>query len=275
VSVIGGCNLSCPFCHNEGAPTHGFLKLEVAETAIAAAAAAGFTRVQFTGGEPLLRLDIGDFVRAAKRHVDDVGVTTNGTYLMRALDPLVDAGISRIHVSLQTESLIEAGTPEAWGIPTWLAPTIERSNAGAFALRLNLPVPAEFLATTERFLDLLGEHRCDVKVFSVLPEGTTRDRPYPMDQLQAMVDRVNQQRRAARISSGEVFLRGYRPPSGIRCPSCADRDRCKEQSHSLRLGSDLMLRPCLATRAWDTPLDLPSVHSSVLESAKLALDYRW
>lgn len=274
VSVVGGCNLSCTFCHNEGAPTRGSLSLDVAERAIESAAKVGFYRVQLTGGEPLLRTDIADFVRVAHRYVDDVGVTTNGTFLMRSLDSLVAANLTRIHVSLQTESLIEAGTVDRWDIPDWLVPTIDRANQGAFILRLNLPVPADCLSAAEDFLRLLAEHRCDVKVFSVLPEGTNRDDPYPFEALEEMVVRVNAQRHQAKIS-GEVLLRGYRPPAGIRCPSCPDRERCKEQSHSLRLGADLVLRPCLATRGWDMVLRENDIEASVLEAALLALDYRW
>ena len=274
VSVVGGCNLSCAFCHNEGAPTKGTIDIEVAEKAIAAAVAVGFDRVQFTGGEPLLRRDIGDFVRMARRQVQDVGVTTNGTYLLRALDDLVGANITRIHVSLQTESLIEAGSAERWGIPEWLAPTIHRANEGAFSLRLNLPVPADCLDAAEDFLVQLGEHRCDVKAFSVLPEGSTANTPYPLTKLEDMVMRVNSIRQAANVSC-EVFLRGFRPPEGVRCPTCRDRDRCKEQSHSLRLGADLILRPCLATRDWDMPMGESDLEDQIREATLLALDYRW
>jgi hypothetical protein len=48
-----------------------------------------------------------------------------------------------------------------------------------------------------------------------------------------------------------------------------------EQSHSLRLGADLVLRPCLATRHWDAPLRASAINESVTEAALLALDYRW
>jgi hypothetical protein len=120
----------------------------------------------------------------------------------------------------------------------------------------------------------MSKQRCDVKVFSVLPEGTTGNLPYPLTDLEEMVERVNQQRIAAKVST-QVFLRGFRPPSGVRCPTCPDLDRCKEQSHSLRLGADLMLRPCLATRGWDMPMNEAAIEDNILEAALLALDYRW
>lgn len=271
ISLVGTCNLSCTFCHNEGAPTAGKITLANAETAIAAAVQVGFTRIQFTGGEPLLRPDVGAFVGLARRYVADVGVTTNGTYLPVRLEDLVENGLRRLHVSLQLEPLLDAGSDGEWGIPDWLLPTVERAQTSSFSVRFNLPVPADAIPTAERFLKLLTDCGIDVKVFSVLPEGEMREDTYPLNELESVVRRVN----AATIGGGKVLLRGFRPPSGIRCVSCSEFARCKEQSHSLRLGADLMLRPCLATRDWDARLDLTDPVASVREAAKLALDYTW
>lgn len=276
ISVVGTCNLSCTFCHNEGAPTRGKITLESVDQAIGAAVRAGFTRVQLTGGEPLLRPDIGDFVRVGRRHVTDVGVTTNGTYLPVRLDGLIEAGLHRLHVSLQTEPLEEAGANGEWGIPEWLLPTVERAATGAFSVRFNLPVPANCLPPAERFLGLLTARGVDVKVFSVLPEGDVKaDGKYPLGELEAIVERVNAANADLDGTRGTVFIRGFRPPAGLRCGSCPDRDRCMEQSHSLRLGADLELRPCLATRRWDSHLDGADLDGSITEAALLSLDYRW
>jgi molybdenum cofactor biosynthesis enzyme MoaA len=273
VSLVGACNLSCTFCHNEGAPKEGKIKLEDVDVAIDAAVKAGFTRVQFTGGEPLLRPDVAEFVRLARTYVDDVGVTTNGVYLPRRIDGLLEAGIARMHVSLQTESLIAAGDEQRWGIPPWLVPTVDLASSGAFRLRVNLPVPADTMAQAETFLHDVTEVGVDVKVFAVLPEGQVKEEEYPLDRLEGMVERINAARAGA--ERGSVLLRGYRPPEGVRCPTCSDRPRCMEQSHSLRLGADLTLRPCLATRQWDSSFAGASVEQNVREAALLALDYRW
>lgn len=273
ISLVGACNLSCTFCHNEGAPKEGKIKLEDVDVAIAAAVRAGFTRVQFTGGEPLLRPDVSEFVRLARTYVEDVGVTTNGVYLPRRIDGLMEAGLARMHVSLQTESLIGAGSEERWGIPSWLAPTVDLASGGAFRLRVNLPVPSDTMPQAEAFLHEVTTSGIDVKVFAVLPEGEVREEEYPLHQLEAMVERINVARQGE--ERGSVLLRGYRPPEGVRCTTCPDRPRCMEQSHSLRLGADLTLRPCLATRGWDSSLDRESIDESVTQAALLALDYRW
>lgn len=273
VSVIGSCNLSCAFCHNEGAPTRGKMTVDHALRAVTAAAQIGFRRVQFTGGEPLLHPNIGQFVASARTVVDDVGVTTNGTYLIDKLPALLEGGIQRIHISLQTESLAEAGQGGSWGIPDWLAPALQYASEGRYFLRLNLPVPADSLPAAEDFLELLIPRSCDIQAFSILPEGETAQVPFPITELEALVARANQ-RRQELGARGRVLLRGFRPPTGIRCASCFDRDRCKEQSHSLRLGSDGNLRPCLATRSWDSALSDELVES-LREAALLALDYSW
>lgn len=122
VSVIGACNLKCSFCHNEGAGLNGRLSVEDARLAIETAVRIGFTRVQFTGGEPLLHPQIASFVKMARAYIDDVGVTTNGTYLNEKLVDLLDAGLARVHISLQVEPLRLAGSDGKWGIPQWLLP---------------------------------------------------------------------------------------------------------------------------------------------------------
>ena len=273
ISLAGACNLACSFCHNEGAPARGRMQFAFAVQAIRAAKEVGFSRIQFTGGEPLLHPQIAAFVSAARQVTDDVGVTTNGTFLPSVLDCLIRARISRVHISLQTESLENAGSRGSWGIPDWLEPALRFANEGCYQLRLNLPVPASSLRMAEHFLDLLIPFGCDVQAFSILPEGTTARERYPVADLEAMVSRANQRRSGQTLA--RVSLRGFRPPTGIRCRRCAEFERCKEQSHSLRLGADGILRPCLATRMWDGMLCEDAMQADITEAAALALDYTW
>jgi cyclic pyranopterin phosphate synthase len=66
----------------------------------------GVTEVRFTGGEPLLRRGlIGIVARcAALRPRAEISLTTNGIGLLRLAEPLRDAGLDRINVSLDTLS---------------------------------------------------------------------------------------------------------------------------------------------------------------------------
>lgn len=272
VSLVGACNLSCPFCHNEGASLNGRMDLTFGIQAIKAATGVGFRRVQFTGGEPLLHPQVSYFVEQAKKFVADVGITTNGTFLQKNIQRLLEAEITRVHVSLQVESLVEAGQNGDWGIPAWLSPMLDLAATKRIFLRLNMPVPGDKLAQAKSFLESISQFGCDLKVFSILPEGKSLSSQYPLEDLMKIVDQENERRRRAGVE-GEVFLRSYRPPQGVRCPTCPDFGRCKEQSHSLRLGADHVLRPCLATREWDSLLTLGNMTKQIEEASLLALDF--
>jgi cyclic pyranopterin phosphate synthase len=66
----------------------------------------GVTEIRFTGGEPLIRPGLRDLVAAAAALTPrpEISLTTNGIGLDRLAQPLVDAGLDRINVSLDTLS---------------------------------------------------------------------------------------------------------------------------------------------------------------------------
>jgi cyclic pyranopterin phosphate synthase len=108
VSVTDRCNLRCVYCMPEEgvrACTHGEILryeeiVQVAETAVAL----GVRRVRLTGGEPLVRLGIVDLVRmlSAMPGLVDLSMTTNGILLARYARDLVDAGLDRVNISLDS-----------------------------------------------------------------------------------------------------------------------------------------------------------------------------
>jgi GTP 3',8-cyclase len=64
----------------------------------------GFTRFRLTGGEPLIRSDVVEIVRAIASlpQVQDLSMTTNGFLLPSLAQPLFDAGLRRINISLDS-----------------------------------------------------------------------------------------------------------------------------------------------------------------------------
>jgi GTP 3',8-cyclase len=273
VSLLGACNLSCPFCHNEGGPSKGKLDLAFAERAIHIVSKLGYRRVQFTGGEPLMHPQVAAFVRSAKTIMPDVGVTTNGIYLASKLDSLLEAKISRIHISLQSEALSPNPNSDRWVVPSWLNPALEVSRRGAVIVRLNLPVAHSDLPKAKQFLTDMSTFGCDLNLFSILPEGSAGS-DESATSLEELAEFENV-RRLSRGLLGKISVRGYRAPDGLRCSTCTSRHRCKEQSHSLRLGVDGVLRPCLATREWDLRTSQTDLSEMIEAATLLALDYVW
>jgi cyclic pyranopterin phosphate synthase len=80
------------------------LRYEEMELIIRAAAELGICKVRLTGGEPLARLGIADFVAmvSAIPCIDDLSMTTNATLLARHARALADAGLQRLNVSLDS-----------------------------------------------------------------------------------------------------------------------------------------------------------------------------
>ncbi len=108
VSITDRCNLRCFYCAPGRAPDllerRDLLSYEEILRVIRVAAQMGVVKVRVTGGEPLVRRNVCDFVGNVIRipGIEDVSVTTNGVLLKEMARPLRDAGLRRINVSLDT-----------------------------------------------------------------------------------------------------------------------------------------------------------------------------
>jgi len=102
VSVTQRCNLRCIYCHAEGEMTaEAELPLDDIREILRVAATLGIRSVKFTGGEPLLRQDILEIVKAVPGGLES-SMTTNGLLLEGSARDLRDAGLSRINISLDS-----------------------------------------------------------------------------------------------------------------------------------------------------------------------------
>ena len=100
------CPFKCYFCHREGdAESPGFeLSREVVIEAVRVAMSLGIYSFKFTGGEPLEYEGLADVIAEIKSICPsaEISFTTNGLYLERDLVKLIEAGIDRANVSLQS-----------------------------------------------------------------------------------------------------------------------------------------------------------------------------
>jgi len=107
ISITDRCNYKCVYCRtgNEGA-LYGDLPFADYLRMARVFAALGIKKIRLTGGEPLLRSGVVDFVRqlSTLRSADgqelDLAMTTNGHLLAEMAKPLKDAGLNRITVSM-------------------------------------------------------------------------------------------------------------------------------------------------------------------------------
>ena len=108
ISVTELCNLRCRYCM----PEEGVCKKRHEEMlredemiqAVEVAASLGITKLRITGGEPLVKKNIVSICRraAAVEGIQEVCLTTNGILLPDLAEPLKEAGVKRLNISLDT-----------------------------------------------------------------------------------------------------------------------------------------------------------------------------
>jgi len=115
VSITDRCNERCTYCMpqelQEWLPREGILTFEETLRLIRIAAELGVSKVRVTGGEPLTRRDVVNFIRRLPEisGIKSIGLSTNGTLLAREMTSgktmaatLREAGVQSVNISLDT-----------------------------------------------------------------------------------------------------------------------------------------------------------------------------
>jgi len=139
ISITDRCNYKCVYCRtgNEGA-LYGDLPFDDYLRMARVLVGMGITKIRLTGGEPLLRKGVVDFVRELSQlHVPnnghsaplDIALTTNGHLLADLAQPLKSAGLTRVTVSM------DAVDPDRFARITRVANGYDHVLAGIRAAR--------------------------------------------------------------------------------------------------------------------------------------------
>lgn len=108
MSVTDRCNLRCLYCSYwqdwEKLAASEILRYEELLRIAEIAARLGMRKIRLTGGEPLMRRGVADFIGHLKKipGVDEVCLTTNGVFLSDLAPALYEAGLRHLNVSLDT-----------------------------------------------------------------------------------------------------------------------------------------------------------------------------
>ena len=107
ISLTDHCNLRCVYCMPEEmtfSPTAELMQDDEVLLLVRLFASLGFDKFRLTGGEPTIRFGIVDLVReiAHTPGVRSLSMTTNGVLLSRLAGPLVEAGLQRVNISIDT-----------------------------------------------------------------------------------------------------------------------------------------------------------------------------
>ncbi len=105
ISLTSICNLKCAYCSQYDGDKK-LISVQFYKNLIDVLAELGIEKIRFTGGEPLLNPNIVELVKYAnsKPSVKDIAITTNGVLFDKYLDELIESGLTRINLSLDTTS---------------------------------------------------------------------------------------------------------------------------------------------------------------------------
>lgn len=106
LSVTDRCDFRCVYCMAEDMqflPRNKVLSFEELCTVAQAFRKLGVAHLRVTGGEPLIRNDVLKLFRSlGQLHFEDLSITTNGARLSQYARPLVEAGVHRVNISLDS-----------------------------------------------------------------------------------------------------------------------------------------------------------------------------
>jgi cyclic pyranopterin phosphate synthase len=146
ISVTDRCDLRCRYCMSEKMeflPRRDVLSFEEIDTIAEAFIARGVRKIRLTGGEPLVRRRFLDLVHMLGRHLqsgalDELTMTTNATRLADHAEALVDAGVRRVNVSLDTRNPDTFRYITRWGELDKTLAGIAAAKAAGLRVKINM-----------------------------------------------------------------------------------------------------------------------------------------
>ncbi|MEO1920187.1 MAG: GTP 3',8-cyclase MoaA, partial [Paracoccaceae bacterium] len=180
VSVTDRCDLRCFYCMSENItflPKKDLLSLEELDRLCSTFIGMGVSKLRVTGGEPLVRRGIMTFFDEMSRHLAsgalrELTLTTNATQLHRFAQPLKDAGVKRINVSLDTLDEAKFAEITRWGRFKQVMDGIDAADNAGLAIKINaVALKGTNDGEVHKLVRWCGERGFDLTFIEVMPMG--------------------------------------------------------------------------------------------------------
>lgn len=267
LSVTQRCDLECSHCHREGQSyAVNEMSAEDIRRLVKIATTVGVRKVKVTGGEPLLRRDIVDIVAGISPLVNEVSLTTNGTWLTRLAQPLRGAGLRRVNVSLHT---LDPGTYARLCGVDFSSRAVEgvkaAVGAGLDPVKVNMVVlKGQNEGEIHSMIDFCGEVGAVLQLIEYMSDKESEngchfhEKYYPLksvedalarESLETTMNELHRRRRYRIRSNGlNVQVEVVRPMHNTEfCANCT----------RIRMSSDGKLKPCLLDRTGEVDVLTP------------------
>ena len=180
VSVTDRCDFRCNYCMAENMvflPKKDLMTLEELDRLCSVFIQLGISKIRLTGGEPLVRRGIIDFITHLSRHLqtnalEELTITTNGSQLVKHAKALHEAGIKRINVSLDTLNPDKFKSITRWGDFHKVINGIMEAKRFGIKIKINTVALKGF--NEEELFDLLtwcNINEFDITFIEVMPMG--------------------------------------------------------------------------------------------------------
>jgi cyclic pyranopterin phosphate synthase len=201
LSVTDRCDLRCSYCMPERQtflPRAEVLSLEELHELALGFIARGITKIRLTGGEPLVRRDMIELVRALGRKLgdglDELTLTTNATRLSEFADDIAAAGVRRINISLDTRDRERfARLARRDSLPQVLEGIAAAKQAGLKVKLNTVALKGENEDELESLVDWAHGHGHDITFIETMPlgdiDGDRTDQYLPLSLVRARLAR--------------------------------------------------------------------------------------
>ena len=180
VSVTDRCDFRCVYCMAEQMtflPKSELLSLEELEQVCRKFMELGTRKIRLTGGEPLVRRNIMQLIESLGSEVkagnlDELTITTNGSQLHKMARQLVDAGVKRLNISIDTLDPDRFREITRWGKLDNVMAGLEAAKEVGLQIKLN----AVALRGVNEFelpdmVEWAGSQNFDMTIIEVMPMG--------------------------------------------------------------------------------------------------------
>ena len=183
ISLTDACNLRCVYCMPEQMnfrPRHELMSDEEILHLVKVGASLGVEKIRLTGGEPSIRPGVVELVRgiAAIPGIRDIAMTTNALLLHEQAQPLADAGLRRVNISIDTLDADKFHKITRWGhIEDVWRGIAAAEAAGLRPVKLNAVVVRNFNDGQDvvELARLTLERDWEVRFIEMMPFGEVTD----------------------------------------------------------------------------------------------------
>ena len=180
VSVTDRCDFRCVYCMSENMvflPKADVLSLEELDRLCTAFVRKGVSKLRLTGGEPLVRRNIISLFRSLSRHLQtgdlkELTLTTNGSQLPKYAAELVDLGVKRINVSLDSLDADKFRHITRWGDLDKVKEGLAAAKKAGLAIKINTVALSNFNEDEiETIIRWCGDEGFDMTLIETMPLG--------------------------------------------------------------------------------------------------------